>query len=324
MVNKAGLGRTSEVVAIAPRTFAQHVYEHLHPMARANNWQADPMSRCPSYVMWDIPGQGMLLRSFHLHPVAVRVRHDVPSFFSPFQSTLDEEFVARLYRSYPRAYVCTDSDELGVCSLAEVTGESYACRVRRPRSAGVLAEFAEAHAGLMHRELFSHSIRLVTNAVCEENWQAAETEASSIQADVERRLATPDCVLALEVPAAYSARMRRQAMFGHMSPDSVPVRREMNALDHLGAAVRHVPRNIGYAAVTGLHALYITRAARVMLLPMLSTRQRRWCYEFVSGLGIDVPLINSQSRASPTFGLSRLWRWIRHWFRMTPRGSSHT
>ena len=244
MVHKAGAGRTNEAVGIAPRTFAQNVYEHLHPMARANNWQTDPMSRCPSYVIWDVPGQGMLLRSFHLHPVAVRVRHDVPSFFAPFRSTLDEEFVARLYRTYPRAYVCTSSDEMGVCSLAEVTGESDASRVRRPRSAGALAEFAEAHAGLMHRELFSHSIRLVIGDVCDERWQAVESEASRIQADVERRLATPDCVLALEVPAAYEARWRRQAMFGHMSPEAVKLKRRMSALDRTPR--RNRPRRAPY------------------------------------------------------------------------------
>jgi hypothetical protein len=251
------------------------------------------------------------VRSFHLHPVALRVRSDLPSFFKPFRSTLDEEFVSRLYRTYPRVYVCTSSDELGGSSLAEESTLASPPRRNRRRSAGLLAEFAEAHAGMLHRELFSHSIRLVISDACEERWQAAESEAARVATDIERRLATPDSVLALEAPAAYEARWRRQEMFGHMSPQAAKLKRRMDELDRLQAAIRRGARRTGYATVNALHALYITRAARVVLLPMLSLGQRRWCYEFMSNLGIDVPLINSTRKAGSDFRWSSVWHWLR-------------
>ena len=301
---------TADAIVVSPQNLARQTYDHLHSMARGNDWKNEYMGQCSSYVTWDVPGAGLLVRSFHLHPVAVRVRRDLPSFFKPFRSTLDEEFVSRLYRTYPRVYVCTSSDELGGSSLAEEAVANTARRNRR-RSAGVLAEFAEAHAGMLHREFFSHSIRLVIGDASEEKWQAAESEAARLAADIERRLATPDSVLALEVPAAYDARWRRQTMLGHMSPEAPQLKRTMDGLDRLHAAVRRSERRIGFATINALHALYITRAARVVLLPMLSLRQRRWCYEFISGLGIDVPLINSPHQASSSFRISRLWRWLR-------------
>ena len=69
-------GSQAQPISIQPRTFSQHVYAHLHAMAHANNWNNDHMGPCSSYLMWDVPDEGLLLHSFHLHPIAVRVFRD--------------------------------------------------------------------------------------------------------------------------------------------------------------------------------------------------------------------------------------------------------
>ena len=148
-------------------------------MADANRWDSEWMSQCPSYVTWDVPGQGLLLRAFHLHPVAFRVQKDSPDFFVPFYSTLDEEFVARFGRTNPRVYVCQSSDELGVCSLAENSDSDYRMVPPRPTNIGDLTVFAETYAGLLHRELFNQSIRLVIDNVVESRWEPSESEAAA-------------------------------------------------------------------------------------------------------------------------------------------------
>lgn len=215
VVSRARRSISESAVTIAPREFAQNVYRYLHPMARANNWESEWMTHCPSYVMWDVPDQGLLFHSFHLHPVAVRVRHNDPDFFAPFCTTLDEEFVAHLYRTNPRVYVCTNSDELTVCSLAEKTDHAYRMEPRRPVNLGDLATFAEGHAGLLHREFFQHPIRLLINDIDEVKWVGAELSAAKVLRDIQARLSVPDSVLALEHPAAFSARERRQLTYMH-------------------------------------------------------------------------------------------------------------
>lgn len=212
--SRAGSNDTPEV-SVAPRDFAQLVYKHLHPMAHANRWDSRWMSHCPSYVVWDVPNQGLLLRAFHLHPVALRVQKDAPYFFAPFRSTLDEEFVARLNRTNPRIYVSPSTDEIGVCSLADATDLTYRMEPIRHVNLNDLASFAEAHAGMVHRRLFSQSIRLITDDVDESKWNAAEAEAASVERDVKESLSTPDSVLALENPTAFSARLRRQINYEH-------------------------------------------------------------------------------------------------------------
>lgn len=202
-------------LSIAPRDFAQLIYKHLHPMAHANRWDSKWMSHCPSYVVWNVPDQGLLLRAFHVHPVAFRVQKEAPYFFAPFRSTLDEEFVARLNRTNPRIYVSPSSDEIGVCSVADATELTYQMEPTRQVNLNDLANFAETHAGLVHRRLFGQSIRLVTDEIDERQWQAAEIEAASVERDVKEALSTPDSVLALENPTAFSARLRRQLNYKH-------------------------------------------------------------------------------------------------------------
>ena len=206
---------SASAITIPPRTFAQYIYRHLHPMAHANRWSSQWMTHCPSYLVWNVPEQGLLLRAFHMHPVALKVRANSPSFMTPFQSTLDEEFVARLYRTNPRIYVATDSDEIGVCSLAEETDLPYRMEPPRPVNIGDLTKFAERYAGLSHRELFKHSIRLKIEDPIESRWQTAELEAAAIEKEVSQRLAIPDSVLALEHPEAFAARADRQIKYLH-------------------------------------------------------------------------------------------------------------
>jgi len=310
-------GGTAQAVSIAPRAFSQHVCAHLHPMAHANNWNNKHMGPCSSYVMWDVPGEGYLLRSFHLHPIAVRVLPDNSEFFAPFRSTLDEEFVARLYRFHPRVYVCTSSDELGVCSLAEDSHDTGTGPYElRPPSVGILAEFAEGYAGLMHRELFRHSIRLTTGEVHEERWRAAEEQAAAIEKEIERRLAAPDGILALEHPAAYQARMRRQTVLRHMSPYGEELYRKVTGGDHArGSAASRSAKGLGRGIVYVLHATRATRAFRLYVLPRLNWRQRLWFHELLTGLGINAPLIKSEQGAGRLRGWG-LWRWLWSWIRV--------
>lgn len=297
---------------IPPRMFARAVHEHLHPMALSTKWTNELMPRCPSYVTWDIPGQGMLLRAFHLHPVAVRVRTDVDGFFTPFRSTLDEEFVVQLYRTDPNVYVSTSSDEMCVCSLADETNDLLPYQSFPPKRRGVgnLAQFAETHAGLLHRRLFQHSIRLIIDDVCEDRWHAVEQEAAHLAQEINWRLSIPDSVLALELPAAYVARWRRQRIFSYISPyteqeTDAAVRSSRNASRRLAGKITRI-----------LHALRITRGIRIIVFPLLSSRQRQWCYNFVRGIGDRPPLIGRPRHLRRSSTETGWWRWLCSWMRV--------
>lgn len=336
VVSRARPSISESAVTIAPREFAKNVYRYLHPMARANNWESEWMTHCPSYVTWDIPDQGLLFHSFHLHPVVIRVRHNDPAFFVPFCTTLDEEFVAHLYRTSPRIYVCTNSDELAVCSLAEKTDHSYRMEPRRPVNLGDLATFAEGHAGLLHRELFQHPIRLLINDIEEGKWVGAELSAAKVLRDIQARLSVPDSVLALECPAAYSARARRQLTYMHwLDADRTLLGAEYGvtwkdtttdiASGNYFSRIHHGTNpsltlrakfnlwlcKLTLSIILKLHAIGATRLVRVWILPVMPLWLQTWTYEQLFRLGAGRGRV-AYATVKPPRSHERLW--LFQWF----------
>lgn len=299
------LEKTPQSLAIdfAPRVFARAVYENLHPIVHSNNWRNEYMGSCPSYVLWDVPGNGILLRGFHCHPVALRVRHDIADFFEPFQSTLDEGFVTRLYRTYPRIYVCPTSDEIGVCSLLDDDGTSFQRISPRRRSVGALAEFAEAHAGLLHRELFRHPIRLIIDDVCEDRWREAEKEAADLADAIAQRLAIPDRVLALEAPHAFQARLRRQTLH-QKSPTSL-------FASSSRLFIRSLMRRTALTLARVVRALHLGHTFRYLVVPLLRPQHKQWWRGVAHEIGGIVPGRKDKRSVRKTGWFRWLWSWIR-------------
>lgn len=232
--------------------------------------------------MWDLPELGMLTRAFHLHLVGIRIYKGASELFKPFRTTLDEEFVARLIRTHKNFYVISNSNELAVCGLSPVDETAYVMNPRRRPNIDDVSIYAEAYAGVAHRELFTQSIKLVVSDTNEGAWLKAEAEAETLAAKVLQRLSVPDSVLALEHPLAYSARLQRQITYSHWG--------ENPSLSSVAAA-RHQRRLRGYcirvlsATMYVLRGLGITRAVRLLVFPLLSPEQEQYVVTKLSNLG---------------------------------------
>jgi len=311
-------------ICISPRQLSRLIYQNLHPMAHANVWGSKTTNHCPSYIVWDVQDQGLLLRAFHLHPVVLRVQKSSPFFFTPFKSTLDEEFVSRLNRINPRIYVCQNSDELVACSMADTIDSEDDLTARRPATVNELAIFAETYAGLVHRQHFNRSIRLIATDVVESEWKPAEAEANAVSSDVMQLLSTPDSVLALENPTAFSARLQRQLNhrhwhkndlndleigitrkfkgdFSRTTQHSSPSMASILVAESFSRSFQSMTNasrspSIGFArrlqlksmkgAVSFLHATKVTHMVRIYVLPSLPKTMRMRLYEHAYRLGV--------------------------------------
>jgi hypothetical protein len=72
------------VLNLSSRDLVRLSLENLHPMMDDFRWDAEKFSVFPSTVMWKIPDQGVLMRSYHLHPLVIR---------SPFSSRVTRIFI---------------------------------------------------------------------------------------------------------------------------------------------------------------------------------------------------------------------------------------
>jgi hypothetical protein len=202
------------VITVPPRDLVDLVFRHLHPFHAASFWDAEKFTGIPSMVFWNVPGQGVLVHGFHLHPVAVAAQQ-TSTFLSPFYGTLDEHFLPRLFTCADRVYVGADSDEIFVCSIDSVGSErgGDAANAKDKATVATLASWAEHHTFMLHRDFFGVPIRLHTRDIDEAAWSPCEARARRIVDRTLLRLVVPDETLKFEDISAYNARLYHRGIY---------------------------------------------------------------------------------------------------------------
>lgn len=191
---------------VPPRELVELTFRYLHPFHAPSFWAEGQFTTTPSMIFWDVPGQGVLVHGFHLHPVALAVQ-DSPLFTSPFYGSLDEHFMPRLFDSADRIYIGKDSDEIYMCSMENLQGgDARAASTSGEPTIAKVARWAERHSYMLHRDFIKFPIRLHTRDIELDSWTAAEAEAQQIISRTLQRLSTPSDILELEDYAAFDGR----------------------------------------------------------------------------------------------------------------------
>jgi hypothetical protein len=94
-------------VAMPPRRLAALALEHSHP------WNASMVPgpegfRIASHLHWPLPGEGILGRVWHLHPLFIRPSRPTARFFH----SIDNDWTCQALADGDRMHVVQDSDEL--------------------------------------------------------------------------------------------------------------------------------------------------------------------------------------------------------------------
>lgn len=111
------LAGASGVIDLPPRDAARLVVERMHREARLRLWDGPFVTNLPTYLMWPVDGQGVLLRAYHQSILAMRVRSDDPRFrHGILRGSLDSSFGGQLAKS-GSVCIANDTDKILVFSL---------------------------------------------------------------------------------------------------------------------------------------------------------------------------------------------------------------
>jgi len=111
------LAGTAGVIDLPPRAAARIVIERMHREARLRFWDGPFVTNLPTYLMWPVDGQGVVLRAYHQSILAMRVRSDDPRFpHGILRGSLDSSFGGQLAKS-GAVCVANDTDKILVFSL---------------------------------------------------------------------------------------------------------------------------------------------------------------------------------------------------------------
>jgi hypothetical protein len=145
--------------------------------------------------------------------VALRVQRDNPRFIARFTTSLDGEYVPRLFDGTDDLDFATDTDSFAMVTLRDRRMPPLPVQGKRS-SVTTVARWAEANAFLLHRLLVDVAFRWHEEPISEEVWRQAELRSQTVVTQVRERLHTPDSIIRIEDPQAYSARRRRSRSIG--------------------------------------------------------------------------------------------------------------
>lgn len=113
------------VIDLTPRDGARIAIERMHREARRRFWDnAQNFTNTPSYIMWKVGDDGIIVRAYHQTVLALRIASDDPqSHRRIVRGSLDANFTAQIAATASFAFA-TDSDRVMVFSLFQTPLDS--------------------------------------------------------------------------------------------------------------------------------------------------------------------------------------------------------
>ena len=107
-------------IALSGRDVSEMIVAHPHKELQTNMWGAQDFARWPGTLAWNVPGEGLLIHSFFLHPLAIWLRPDgalpTPENLAPNTST-DGMWIARAVPNLHEIHVARESAEIALFSV---------------------------------------------------------------------------------------------------------------------------------------------------------------------------------------------------------------
>ena len=116
--------KAGEPIEINSRDASRLIAKNLHREARLRFWEAEDFTNTPSYLLWEVPGQGLIVRCCHQTIIALRVKPDDEVYSRGITSgSLDGNYSATVTEKWPYRVV-RSSDQVALFSLFDTDGNS--------------------------------------------------------------------------------------------------------------------------------------------------------------------------------------------------------
>ena len=179
-------------LGIQGKKLVQLALENLHPWDRTLVHDENNKVQPGSFHFWNVPGQGMLARCLHLHPVYINLRYPP----AQLPRTVDaDNLVAKQCPDMTKIHIITDSDESMHVSLAPRAQSAHL--LDYPRGDWQEMKNWALTMGITRHNLyyFNRDISFHTCEMDKKLWHEAELQANSFCSPVLTALNKPHCFL---------------------------------------------------------------------------------------------------------------------------------
>ncbi len=159
---------------ISSRELVKLAMKHLHPDTQSLFWDTTKSNSDPSWLIWKVANQGLLVRSFHMHPMMI---DPVDRSIEP-EVTLDADYLLKACPNFDDIHVVEDSDDFVVFEASSMYQRTE-CTKSGAITIPQVARWVRNRANEHHREHARFTTRLHTEDLSDE-WQDAEKRSESV------------------------------------------------------------------------------------------------------------------------------------------------
>ena len=211
LFRKSGFERLSAdgfEISLPTRGLVRLNIESPHPVNLGFDFLGDRYGEWPGCFVWNIEGEGQLIRSFHLHPIGINLKSPNTKIVQQFKNSLDDEYVSKVFSSDDNLYFVRDSDEFSICSLRYEADPPHIYPGNRSDLRRTLL-WAEEHTSSLLRYFLGKEFLWHYADLRDPKWIECRQQADTFFEKVMDCLTAPDSLIEYEDPALLLARKNR-------------------------------------------------------------------------------------------------------------------
>lgn len=295
-------GGASHALAVSSRDLAGVIVDHLHAETKLRIWDGPDFTTTPTYIIWPVDSEGLVVRAYHQTIFALRVRADDPNYRAGIRrGTLDGYFSAEL-AEHGCVRFAADSDQVLVFSLYD---DISSTRLRKGRTREEAVEHCLRHfVSAGQRGFADHPMLVKRQFLDAAKWEEVTERSGRILTELHG-----------QVPSDSGAFLK-SAGSHDISALENEWRVTPRAVKRIGVVSVKAANPLAVGIASVLRTLYIGRLVRLYIVPLLRESQQQLFYRFASRaprlVWIDL-LPSPETRGARLFRtlFRTLFRWAR-------------
>lgn len=249
-------------LTIPANVSARIAIDQLHAEAKLRMWDGPVFTTTPTYILWPVGGEGLVVRAYHQTILALRVNSDDPNFPAGIRrGTLDGYFSAELAESGSIRFA-DDSEQILVFSLYNATASTRLSAGQTRERA--LRDCLRSSVSAGQRELADVPIRVKKQFADADAWSAVERRSLSILANIHGQVSPDATAFTRQTSSDDIAHLEER---WRVAPSAV-----QSAFRAFGVPIS----NLGLGVLFVLRRLYVGRLVRMLVVPWLSPSRKQW------------------------------------------------
>ena len=194
---------------IRNRDLVKVCLDHLHPEMRTWFWDSSDYFNCPTYILFDVDGEGVSAFCYILHPIVLKPQ--VKN--APFRLIFDQDYLEAACPNAELIYIAQDSDEAIFFEISAKDAPVPPTPVPTKGPFDAMAWYGEWQYNEQHRRFVKRPIRIHHGQNAPDKWLLAERRGHRIVDRIQAKLRIPDRALLQKYPENLVRRIEARYRF---------------------------------------------------------------------------------------------------------------